>query len=145
MTNKRRVLFVIDGLLRQSRCVTVSCEMSSEALGKRREPTPDMLDPDLFAEIQEVVATGAYNACSYSDALDASGTPDSPADTIEKCSEPKGISRSSTSRGRVKLVATLPASFASGAKPETCSFHGSARRRRRRTTRGDWTKCVEKS
>ena len=68
--------------------------MSSEALGKRRNPTPDLLDaPNPFGgvsdagdsvEIQLVRATGAYNACCYSDALDASGTPDSPADAVEK-------------------------------------------------------------
>ncbi len=98
--------------------------MSSEALGKRREPTPDQLDaPDPFASVSDAgecveikeVATGAYNDC-YSDAHDASGTPDSPAYAVEKCSEPKR-----TSRGRVKLVATLPASFASGAKQPACS------------------------
>ncbi len=64
---------MIDVLLRQSRGVIVSCEMRSEALVRRREPTPDMLDaPDPFAETQEVghttlAATGAYNACFYSD------------------------------------------------------------------------------
>ena len=59
-------------------------------------------------------AVAASNAC-YGDALDASGAPDSPSDAVEKCSAP-----TRTSRGRVKLVAALPASFASRAKP-TCT------------------------
>ena len=46
---------MIDVLLIQSRRVIVSCEMSSETLGKHHEPTPNLLDaPDPYSETQEV-------------------------------------------------------------------------------------------
>jgi hypothetical protein len=79
--------------------------------------------------------TGLRGGTDLQNAPD-SDAPDLPIDTVEKCSEPR-----MTSRGRVKRVATLPASFASGAILRA-AVHGSTTRRRRASS-GDWTSPVE--